>query len=157
MFVRFDVFDYYCESAFGVSIDEDALYWHKQSEFDNQVVVFQTKYYKNLDILRLETSNGYTAKLYDVEMEEIDTPGGGVTGSKPLPDLGKNDGFDWKKFFKDLMETLSIIFVVIVVLVVFIYFAPVIVPVIKAILAFFKKIFVAIRNGIKRLTNRRKQ
>ena len=157
MLVRFDVFDYYCESAFGVSINEDALYWHKDTDFDNQVVVFQTKYYKNLDILRLETSNGYTTKLYDVEMDEISTPGGGVTGSKPLPGPGKNDGIDWRKIFDDLMKTLSIIFVVIVILVIFIYFAPVIVPVIKAIFAFFKKMFVAIGSGIKRLTNRRKQ
>ena len=56
-----------------------------------------------------------------------------------------------------LMETLSIILVVIVVLVVVIYFAPVIVPVIKAMFVFFKKLFVGIGNGIKRLTNRRKQ
>lgn len=156
VFVRFDVFDYYADYTEGVFIENNS---GVHTDYDDSVLLFQTKYYENLDILRMETSNGYATNVYDVEMEEIDTSSG-ATVPKPIRPAGIGNGYgglDLEKFFKDLMRTISIIFVVIVVLVIFIYFAPVIVPVIKAILAFFKKISVAIGNGIKRLTNRRKQ
>ena len=77
VFARFDVFDYFSDYMFGGVVTDDIV---KKCELVGlNTICFQTKYYKDLDVLRIETGNKFSTKLYKVDMDEINTSGGGVT------------------------------------------------------------------------------
>ena len=115
VFFRFDVFDYYAEYIESLEPGYNMSTVH--NKLDNQVFVFQTKYYEDIDILELETTDGYTSKLYKVTMDPFDTAGGGVTAPKPIEPKPVGQVFD--DFYAKLKIVLAVVCVIALTVVVF--------------------------------------
>ncbi len=90
VFLRFDIFDYYYSEA--KYYYSDFLLRVDSIDISGQQYVFQTKYYKDVDILQLQTSNFLgNKKVYDVKMEPI-TVVGAVTPEEDFDDLYEKPG-----------------------------------------------------------------
>jgi len=115
--VRYDVFDAY--SDYVAIQTEDGMYGTEESAF-----LYQTKYYKGLDVLSLETSNLFTKKLYDVVMDDFDTVGGGATSPNPIKPKPVKDWINELPSFSEIMKAILGIIMVVGLVVVIIAYVP---------------------------------